>query len=476
VALLAALLAASACKMGPDYQRPELAPEAAPAAHRGGPEVAEAASLADRPWWEVFGDEALGALIDEALQHNFDARVATWRVEEYRARAGIVQSEFYPQIGYQGQVAHGRQSDVVSGDTNGPTGTVFSVNLGLSWEIDLWGRVRRLSESALAQYLATEQARRGVMLSVVSQVAEAYFQLRELDARLEIARHTTAAFRDTYDLFNSRFQGGLASGLEVERAAAALATASGQIPDLERQIVAQENLLAFLLGRNPGPIPRGADLTAQPLPAEVPAGLPSALLERRPDVRQSEELLVAANANIGAAIANYFPSISLTGAFGGVSADVSDLFGTNKAWSIAANVVGPLFQAGRIRNQVRVNRAIYEQALAQYEASVRNAFGEVSTALVAHVKLAEVETSRERGVRAYREAVRLANIRYTSGLSNYVEVLDAQQQLYPAEVLLAQTRSARLTNLVALYRALGGGWNAENPEEPVSQRATPSTR
>jgi len=467
LSVLVVLALCGGCLVGPNYQRPRIEP---PERHREAatPEraEAEAESLADRPWWELFGDDALKALLDEALKNNFDARIAAWRVEEFRARAGIVRADLYPQLQYQGQVIHGRESDLVSGKTNGPTGTVFSVNLGLSWEIDLWGRVRRLSESALAQYLSTEEARRGVMLSLVSQVAQAYFQLRELDERLEIARRTTEAFQGTYDLFNRQLRGGVASGLEVARAEAALGTAAAAIPDLERQIVAQENLLSFLLGRNPGPIPRGIALpvpTAQAIPAHVPAGLPSALLERRPDVRQSEQLLVAANANVGAAIASYFPAISLTGAFGGVSAEVSTLFGTDKAWSIAANIAGPIFQGGRLRNQHRANQAVFEEAVLQYEAAVRSAFGEVSTALVAHEKLAEMEVQQARTVAAYQEAVRLANVRYLAGLSSYVEVLDAQQQLFPAEIALAQTRSARLTNFVTLYRALGGGWNIENP-------------
>jgi multidrug efflux system outer membrane protein len=453
-ALLVALACATACVLGPDYRRPDVP---VPGSHRGQLPPSVAASLADRPWWEFFQDDALKSLIDEALDNNSDVRVAAWRVEEYRARAGIVRADLFPQLQYQGQIAHGRQSDFVSGKTNSPTGSILDVNLGLSWEIDLWGRVRRLSESALAQYLATEEARRGVLVTVLSQVAQSYFQLRELDERLEIARRTTEAFQGTFDLFNRQLSGGVASALEVSRAEAALGTAAAAIPDLERQIVAQENLLSFLVGRNPSPIPRGAALTEQPIPPEVPAGLPSALLERRPDVRQAEQQLIAANANVGAAIASYFPAISLTAAFGGVSPEVSTLFSSGKNWSIAANLAGPLFQGGRLRSQYRVNRAVFEETAAQYDAAVRNAFSEVSTALVAQQKLAEVERQQSRTVAAYREAVRLANIRYLAGLSSYVEVLDAQQQLFPAEIALAQTRSARLTNLVVLYRALGGG-------------------
>ena len=239
--------------------------------------------------------------------------------------------------------------------------------------------------------------------------------------------------------------------------------AAATVPDLERQIVAQENLICFLLGKNPGPVPRGASLTEQALALEVPAGLPSTLLERRPDVREAEQLLVAANANVGAAMASFFPTISLTGAFGGVSPDVSTLFQAGKTWSIAAGLTGPLFQGMRLKNQYDVNVALFEQAKVRYESAVTNAFGEVSTALVAYQKLALTEQEQAGSVAAYREAVRLANIRYVAGLSSYVEVLDAEQQLFPAENLLAQTRLLRLDAFVDLYKALGGGWNIADP-------------
>ncbi|HYR45397.1 MAG TPA: efflux transporter outer membrane subunit, partial [Thermoanaerobaculia bacterium] len=421
----------------------------------------EAASLADQPWWEVFDDESLKSLIDEALRNNFDVRAAVSRVEEFRARAGIARSELFPQVGYQGEWSRSRQSAFVQ-----PGATpvnLYDVNLGLSWEIDLWGRIRRLSEAALAQYLSTREARRGVLLSVVSEVAQAYFELRELDAQLEIARRTTEAFQGTYDLFNRRLGGGVASQLEVSRAEAALGPSAAAIPNLERQIVAQENLLSFLLGRNPGPIPRGKSLTEQALPPEVPAGLPSTLLERRPDLRQAEQQLISANANVGVAMASFFPRITLTSSFGGVSPEVSGLFQAGKTWSVAAGLTGPLFQGLRLKNQYDVNVAQWEQAKIQYESAVTNAFGEVSTALVAHEKLAEVEKRQARSVAAYQEAVRIANLRYVAGLSSYVEVLDSQQQLFPAENALAQARFSRLSNFVQLYKALGGGWNTEDP-------------
>lgn len=459
--LLAISFFLSACAVGPNYKRPAVA---VPEQFRGASaeDAAEAASLADRAWWEIFGDDALKALIDEALRNNYDMRTAAWRVEEFRARAGIARSEFFPQIQYQGAWSRSRQSKFVQPGSTPKN--LHDVELGLSWEVDLWGRIRRLSEAGLAQFLSKEEARRGVLISVVSEVAQTYFGLRELDERLAIARRTTEAFQGTYDLFSRQLAGGIASQLEVSRAEAALRIASATVPDLERQIVAQENLICFLLGRNPGPIPRGASLTEQALPPNVPAGLPSALLERRPDVRQAEQQLVSANAEVGAAVASFFPAIRLTGAFGGVSSDLSDLFQVGKAWSIAAGLTGPLFQGGRLKNQYDANVALFEQAKVQYESAVTNAFGEVSTALAAYQKLASAEREQARSVAAYQEAVRLANIRYGAGLSSYVEVLDAEQQLFPAENTLAQTQLARLDAFVALYKSLGGGWSLETRE------------
>ncbi|HEX5855398.1 MAG TPA: efflux transporter outer membrane subunit [Thermoanaerobaculia bacterium] len=457
VATVALTALLTGCAVGPNYKRPAVT---APEMVRGA-SAADAVSLADRPWWEVFGDDALKALIDEALRGNFDIREAAWRVEEFRARAGVARSDLYPQIQYQGQWSRSRQSEFVQ---PGSTPLNFhNVNLGLSWEIDLWGRIRRLSEAALAEYLSTEDARRGVLLSKVAEVARAYFSLRELDARLEIARRTTDAFRETLDLFSRQLTGGIASQLEVSRAEGAMRNAAATVPDLERQIVAQENLICFLLGRNPGPIPRGASLTEQALAPEVPAGLPSALLERRPDVRETEQLLLAANANVGAAMASFFPTISLTGAAGGVSPDVSTLFPAGKTWSIAAGLTGPLFEGMRLKNQYDANVALFEQAKVRYESAVTNAFGEISTALVAYQKLAVTEQDLAKAVAAYRESVRVANIRYVAGLSSYVEVLDAEQLLFPAENALAQARLLRLDTFVDLYKALGGGWNIADP-------------
>ena len=453
------LVALVGCAVGPNYKRPDVI---VPDQFRGVSE-AEAASLADQPWWEIFGDETLKSLIDEAIKNNYDLRSATWRVEEFRARAGIARSQFFPQVGYGAGWSRSRESAFVEPFASHPT-NLHEVNLGLSWELDLWGRIRRLNEAALAQYLSTQEAQRGVLVSVVSETAQAYFELRELEARLAIARRTTGAFEGTYDLFGQQLRGGVASHLELSRAEAALKGAAATIPDLEQQIVAQENLISFLIGRVPGPIPSGAALTEQPLPPQVPPGLPSTLLERRPDIRQAEQQLVSTNAQVGAAMAEFFPKISITGAFGGVSPDVSDLFAAGKTWSIAAGLAGPLFQGGRLKNQYDADVAVFEQAKVQYESVVTRAFGEVSTALSAYAELAASEREQARSVAAYQEAVELANIRYRAGLANYIEVLDSEQQLFPAENTLAQKRLARLTSLIALYKSLGGGWSLPSQE------------
>jgi len=457
---LATLLLAG-CALGPNYQRPKVE---SPAAFRGQAQ-AEAASLADQPWWDVFGDATLKDLVGEALANNQNVRIATWRVAEYRARAGAERADWYPAINPSALWERGRQSTYsASGST---LGNIADVHAGVSWELDLWGRIRRLNEGAAAAYLGSEDARRGVYLATLAQVASAYFELRELDHRLEIARSTTEAFRETFDLFSRRLAGGAASGLETARARAAQASAAASIPALERQIQAQENLLCLLLGRNPGPIARGADLASQPLPPAIPAGLPSALLERRPDLREAEERLVAANAAVGVAKASQFPTLSLTGLLGGVAPEVGQLFGPGKEWSVGPSLTGPVFQGFRLQRQKDAAVAQWQQARVRWQAAVAGAFGEVSTALVAYQKYAEAEKELAGAVDALKNAVALANLRYTAGLSNYLEVLDAQQQLFPAENALSQARLARLLTLVQLYKALGGGWNLADPVKPA---------
>jgi outer membrane protein, multidrug efflux system len=443
------------CAVGPNYKRPSVP---VPEGFYGSAErVAEARSFADLPWWEVFRDPALQQLIDEALRNGFDARLAAARVEEARALYGVARGEQFPAVGYQGGWERSRPDQTQSRSTEAETS--WTAKLGFQWELDIFGRIRRQTEAARAQYLATEEARRGVLLSLVSDVAIAYFDLRELDAELEIARRTRTAFQDTYDLFDRRLHGGAASALETARAEASLDTVAAQIPELERAVVAKENQINLLLGRSPRPIPREG--VAMVFPPEVPAGLPSALLERRPDVRQAEQLLVAANAGIGAAKARFFPTLSLTGDFGNVSHELSDLFSNGKTWSLSAGLLGPIFAGGQIKKNYEASKARFEQARVLYEAAVTGAFSEVSGALVDRAKLAETEQQRVLTVKAYQEAVRLANLRYNSGLSAYFEVLDAQQQLFPAENSLARTHRDQLVAVVSVYKALGGGWQAE---------------
>jgi multidrug efflux system outer membrane protein len=454
-------LAGCATTAGHDYQRPALNP---PAQHRGQTGQAEAASLADQAWWDVFHDDVLKGLIAEALKNGYDVRLAAWRVEEARANAGIIRAQSFPSFQGQVEAGYGRQSKFSSGD--GGQGGLIQLNVDASWELDLWGRIRRSNEAALAQYLASEEARRGVYLSLVSEVATRYFQLRELDLQLEIARRTTGAFQETYDLFDKRLQGGAASALETSSAEALLASTAATIPDLERQIVAEENELSFLLGRNPGPIARGAALEQQFLPPDVPPGLPADLLRRRPDLREAEQNLVAANAEVGVAQADFFPRISLTGALGSISPQVSQLFPAGRTWTIGGGLLTPVFQGRRLRFQYQAALARWEQAKAVYERAVTSSFNEVSTALVAYQKYADVERERAREVNAYQEAVRLSNTRYVAGLSSYLDVLQAQQQLFPAEILLAQARYNRLATLVQLYQVLGGGWQLADAQWP----------
>jgi len=453
--IASAALLASACTVGPDYKRPAIP---SPETFYTQP-APQQESLADMAWWDLFKDPVLQGLIQESLRTGFDARVAVARVQQAAAQAGITNSLKYPQVGYGGNIT-GQKLPV----ENVPSGLYMGINAALSWELDLWGRIRRLNEQQQAAFFASQEAQRGVWLSLVSGVAQAYFELRALDAQLEIARLTSQSFQETYDLFSRKLAGGAATALETSRAEGALANVTAQIPDLERQIVAKENEINLLLGKAPGPIARGATLAAQNDPDRIPAGLPSTLLERRPDVRQNEQQLVAANAAIGVAKANYFPVISLTGVLGGVSAQLSDTARGGFLWGLGGSFVGPLYTAGRVKNQVNFAVAQRDEAEILYEQSVTQAFGEVSTALSAHEKLAFSVTQQIRSVAAYREAVRLANLRYDQGLSSYFEVVDAMLELYPAEQFLVQFDLQRKIALVQLYKALGGGWKLSDTD------------
>ncbi len=453
VVLLSLLL--TGCNVGPKYKRPTL--PTAPDFYAE--QQITASSEADLAWWDLFKDPVLQALIREALKNNYDLRVAFARVEEERALAGVTRSQYFPQVGYGASIS-GQQapSPIVANHT------YYSYNFNTIWEIDLFGRIHRLNEAQQAVYFASEDARRDIRLLVLSEVAQGYFQLRALDADLEVARRTVQSFQDTLDIFQRRFEGGDASGLEVARAQAALADVAAVMPDLRRQIVAQEVALNLLLGRNPGPISRGSALSDQFDPPEVPTGLPAQLLERRPDLREAEQTLIAANANVGVAKANFFPTISLTGLFGGVSPQLSELTATGKAWSLAGNLAGPLFTAGRLKNEYRASLAKRDQAQIAFEKNVTQAFGEVSTSLSAHQELAKAYQEQLNSVGAYRESVRLSLIRYDSGLANYLEIIDAQIQMYPAERSAIIYDLGRKLALVDLYRSLGGGWNLNDSQ------------
>jgi multidrug efflux system outer membrane protein len=456
------------CAMGPNYKRPKVA---VPEAFRDAPTPAEAASLADRAWWELITDPNLQALIDEALKNSYDARIAAARVEEYRANAGIARSPLFPQVSGSGAWQRGRESTYTYPPGWKPVTEIYAAQFQLNWELDIWGRLRRLNEAGRAQYLASMEGRRAVLLSLVADVASSYYNLCLLDRNLEIAKGTAEAYKGVYDLFNAKLQGGAASALETSSAAGAMGTVAATVPTLEAQIEAQENMLCFLVGRPPGPIARSKLPSTADLPLDVPAGLPSALLERRPDVLAAEHALAAYNANVGAAKASMFPTLSLTGILGGVSPEVNQLFGSGGTWSVTPGLFQPLFFGGRLWFQYEAARAYYGEALARYEQTVTYAFAETASALVNNQKLAAAEKEQEQSVAAFKEAVDLSNKRYEAGLASYYEVLTALQNLYPAEKALAQIRYERLSNFVNLYKALGGGWQNPDQAKPAPEAA-----
>jgi outer membrane protein, multidrug efflux system len=452
------------CAIGPNYKRPSVAE---PPTFRG-QATGEAASLADAPWWEVFQDPSLKALIQEALRRNYDVRIAAARVQEARAFLSVARSDLYPSLDYDGSVSRSNATPGILGGVGAQapeTSNFYSGTLTASWELDIWGRIRRSNEAARATLFATEDARRGVWLTLVSDLAQAYFELLALDVRLQIARNSTEAYQRTYDLFLDRFNLGVASKLETSRAQGALGDAQATIPQLESDIVAKENQISILLGKIPGSIPRGKPMYEQPVVPVVPAGLPSTLLERRPDLRQAEQQLVSANARIGIAKAEFFPRLSLTALLGTASTEVSALTGgTATVWAVAGTFSGPLFNAGRTLGNYRASIAQWEQARLQYEQAVLTALREVSDALTALGKLNEAETGQDTAVKALDEAVEHATNRYRQGLASYYEVLEAEQQLYPAQNALAQIRRNRLLAYVQLYKALGGGWSLTDAE------------
>ena len=461
------LLGVAGCAVGPRYEQPTVG---APADFRFA-NTHTTNSLADLPWQDVFQDPLLQNLIRVALTNNYDIQQAVARVEQARYTVIATRSPLYPQIGYGGDVGRGRNALYNSPiSTGGATESSALAGLNAAWEIDLWGRIRQLTRAAQAQYLATDEARRGVTITLISDVATAYYQLLDLDQELQIQRDATNAYAGSYRIFNDRLINGVASKLETDRAAAAMDTAAALIPQLEIQVAATENQINILLGRNPGPVPRGS-LTNQPEPQmEIPVGLPSELLRRRPDVLASEQLLIAANANVGANLANFFPHLGLTTFLGKASPELSAFTaGSANFWNVGATLSGPLFQGGQLYAQYQGSKAQFQQAGAAYQQSVLTAFREVSDALITRQKLAEVYIQDEKAVIALTSSVQLATERYLNGKSSYFEVLQAQQELYPSQTLLVQAQAGEWIAVVQLYKALGGGWQAAD-EMKTSQK------
>ncbi len=451
--LLVALLAllASGCMIGPDYVRPAVD---TPAAWRLGEQ--DARELANTAWWEQFGDPVLNDLVGTALRENKDLMIAAARIDEFAGQYGIVRAGLLPQVGAAYEAS--RQRNTIPGTASSATYNNYQAALSASWEIDIWGRIRRQTEAARAQLLASEEGRRGVILSLVGSVAGAYINLRDLDRQLEIARATAKSRGESYDIFALRFAGGIISLLELSQNKSQYEEALATIPPLEKAIAQQENGLSVLLGRNPGPIARGRNIDQLTLPA-IPAGLPSELLERRPDIRRAEQNLIAANALIGAARAAYFPTISLTGLFGYASTSLGNLFDSqSKLWQYAAPISLPIFTAGAIAGQVQSAEAVQQQALFGYQKAIQEAFREVDDSLVNQDRTREQLKAQKRQVEALEQYAGTARLRYENGYTSYIEVLDAERSLFNAQLQYAQTQQAQFQAMINLYLAMGGGW------------------
>lgn len=443
------------CTVGPNYRRPTVE---TPPSWRF--EEKEARSAVNIAWWEQFGDPVLNDLIQDALRENKEVRIAAARVEEFMGRYGATRAALFPQLTAGASAGRSRVSDRTAAPTTGMQNPAdnYLAFLNANWEIDLWGKLRRATEAARANVLATQEARRAVVLTLVASVANAYVNLRELETEVEIARRTMKSREESYRLFQLRFDGGVISEVELYQVKSEYEQALATVPLLEKLIAQQENALNVLLGRNPGPIPAGRAMNELLLPG-VPAGLPSDLLANRPDIRRAEQDLIAANARIGVARAYYFPSISLTALFGYVSTDLSNLFsGPARTWSWAAPLTAPIFTAGAIRGQVEAAEAVNREFLIQYEQSIQAAFREVEDALIDQRRSRERLEVQTRQVDTLRNYARMARLRFETGHTSYLEVLDAERSLFNAELAQAQTKGALFQALVNLYKAMGGGW------------------
>ena len=475
-ALVALALANFGCTVGPDYVRPAVD---APAAWRI--DYPKAAEVANTRWWEQFGDPVLNDLIESALRNNRDIRIAVARVDQFIGALTATRSQLYPQIGYgadASRVRRSREGVPPIPPPGDPYFTLYQASLGASWQLDLFGRVQRLSEAAQAQVYASEQGQRGVVLSVVTGVASSYIFLRALDRQLEIAQATAKNFGETKRIFDLRFKAGIVSQTEVAQVASQYQQALAAIPAIAQQVAAQENLISVLLGRDPGPVPRGKSID-ELVPPLIPADLPSALLQRRPDILQAEQNLVAANANIGAARALYYPTISLTGLLGSASTAFGNfLSGPASTWALAAGVAGPVFTFGAIEGQVKSAEAQERVALAFYQQTILVAFRETNDALTGSQKKIEEAAMQQLRVQALRDFARLSRLKFDKGVASYLDVLVAENELFAAELASVRVLAERYTQLVSVYQAMGGGWvdiaNSVNPRPEGLAAAAPA--
>jgi multidrug efflux system outer membrane protein len=457
IALSLAVTLLAGCMVGPNYHRPAVQTPTSFRDLSDNPQAqAQAASYADLPWWQVFQDPQLQELIRTAIKQNYDLQTATERINEGRAQVAVTRSSLFPQVSGNGNFSGGKE---------GTFQTKFNfatLTADAAFQLDFFGKLRRATEASRAQLLATEDARQTVLLTLVSDVASDYFTLLQLDLQLQITHDTVKTQEDSVKLNNLRVLHGVATKLDVLQAQQVLDTANASIPDLERQIAQEENAISILLGNYPQAVPRGKPLVEQLLPPEVPPGLPSALLERRPDIRTAEQIMVAANAEIGVAKAQFFPQISLTGSGGGSfgrSSAFSSLMSSQLGiWSYGAQVSQPIFTGGALRGNLHIAESEHQQALIAYRQAIQQAFGDVSDALIGYQKNHQVRIRQEESVADLQESVRLSNMRYTGGTTTYLEVLDGQRSLFSAELTLAEARGAEYQSLVQLYRSLGGGW------------------
>jgi multidrug efflux system outer membrane protein len=457
IGLSLAVTLLAGCMVGPNYHRPAVQTPTSFRDLSDNPQAqAQAASYADLPWWQVFQDPQLQELIRTAIKQNYDLQTATERINEGRAQVAVTRSSLFPQVSGNGNFSGGKE---------GTFQTKFNfatLTADAAFQLDFFGKLRRATEASRAQLLATEDARQTVLLTLVSDVASDYFTLLQLDLQLQITHDTVKTQEDSVKLNNLRVLHGVATKLDVLQAQQVLDTANASIPDLERQIAQEENAISILLGNYPQAVPRGKPLVEQLLPPEVPPGLPSALLERRPDIRTAEQIMVAANAEIGVAKAQFFPQISLTGSGGGSfgrSSAFSSLMSSQLGiWSYGAQVSQPIFTGGALRGNLHIAESEHQQALIAYRQAIQQAFGDVSDALIGYQKNHQVRIRQEESVADLQESVRLSNMRYTGGTTTYLEVLDGQRSLFSAELTLAEARGAEYQSLVQLYRSLGGGW------------------